>query len=51
MVREKTAPKFVNRYIQDNNTEVKTVTRRFLDDGGSVLLPSDIKKGIAYGGR
>ena len=54
MVREKTAPKFVYRSGRDNSTEIKTVTRKFLggDDGdGELLLPSDIKKGIAYGGR
>ena len=54
MVRERAGPKFVYRSSRDNNTEVKTVTRRFLggDDGdGTLLIPSDIKKGIAYGGR
>ena len=54
MVREKTAPKFVYRWGKDNSTEVKTVTRKFVggeDGSGDILLPSDIKKGIAYGGR
>jgi len=54
MVREKTAPKFVYRWSKDNKTEVKTVTKKFVggeDGSGDILLPSDIKKGIAYGGR
>ena len=54
MVREKTVPKFVYRWSKDDKTEVKTVTKKFVggeDGSGDILLPSDIKKGIAYGGR
>jgi len=54
MVREKPNPLPVYRSARDNKTEIITVTRKFLggDDGDdAVLLPSDIKKGILYGGR
>lgn len=54
MVREKSEPQPIVRSKRDNKTEVKTVTKKYLggeDGDGDLLIPSDIKKGIMYGGR